>query len=71
MSKQSECKDKQEFQHKPVWPICGNCKSFKLDSIKEKGWGDSVWVREKNLRCGIGNFKVGKSDTCKKHAPKA
>ena len=69
MSKQSEAKTNQDFQMKPVWPICRDCANFKFDQIKETGFGSS-YIREKNLRCSLGNFKVGKTSTCKQHTQK-
>lgn len=69
MSKQEEAKKTQGFRKKPAWPVCGNCKMFKMDIIKEKGCVGTYKV-EKNIRCGFGNFKVGKTDTCKRHEGK-
>lgn len=70
MSKQEDAKTKQSFQKKPSWPVCGNCKKFSFDVIEEKGsWGSQVYTTEKNLRCSLGCFKVGKTDTCRMHVP--
>lgn len=36
--------------------------------VKEKGFmPGSYWTREKNLRCKIGGFAIGKSNWCKLH----
>lgn len=66
MSKQSEAKEKQGFQKKS--PNCSNCKHFTSDKVKvDSKWNSNGYVEEKNLRCGIGEFKVGKSNWCKLH----
>lgn len=66
MSKQSENKEKQGFQKKS--PCCGNCINFMSEMVKEKGFmPGSYWTREKNLRCKIGGFAIGKSNWCKLH----
>jgi hypothetical protein len=69
MSKQSKAKATQGFQMKPVWPICRDCINFTFDQVTEKGWGSS-YVRERNLRCALGEFKVGKTSTCSLHTQK-
>lgn len=66
MSKQSENKENQGFQKK--CPCCGNCVNFMSETVKEPGYyPGQIFVREKNLRCGIGGFAVGKSNWCKLH----
>lgn len=66
MSKQSESKQKQMFQKK--CPNCGNCKHFKFETEKIMGtYGSKEFIKQINLRCGIGNFAVGKSNWCKEH----
>lgn len=62
MSKQSEAKAKQGYT-KDV-PKCSNCVNFSFDTEKV-GWGN--YVLEKNLRCGIGMFKVNKTAACNMH----
>jgi len=69
MSKQSIAKINQGFQMKPVWPVCRDCANFKFDMVKETMWG-ALYMRERNLRCLLGNFKVGKKSTCKMHVKK-
>lgn len=64
MSKQSSAKEQQGYTRTIAY--CGNCKHFKSDIEKEIGrFGEST--TEKNLRCGIGGFKVHKTATCKLH----
>lgn len=63
MSKQSDAKVAQSWQKKFVWPTCGNCQNFKFDLV-DNGFG---YKQEKELRCSVGGFKVGRMDTCKKH----
>lgn len=72
MSKVSETKERYRFKKKPVWPTCSNCTWFKsrLDelpvSIYQPG---RTWVKESELRCSLGDFKVGRSSTCNEHSP--
>ena len=68
MSKQSESKKIQEYEAKPIFPMCSNCKWFKSDFI-ENEYG---FQEEKNLRCGCelpncGGFAVKKQGTCNVH----
>jgi hypothetical protein len=67
MSKQSEAKINQRFIKKPFWPVCSNCPNFKFDTVNENGWYNKTYIRETNLRCGKGNFAVGKTCTCNEH----
>lgn len=69
MSKQSIAKVNQSFRMKPVWPVCPDCTNFKFDMVKETAWG-ALRMRERNLRCLLGGFKVGKRSTCKMHTKK-
>lgn len=70
MSKQSEAKLEQRWQKKFEWPVCGNCANFTFDHIVEKTrYGE--YAKDTNLRCSIGGFKVGRMDTCKRHAAAA
>ena len=61
MSKQSESKQAQGYDPKPVNPVCMNCRHYtsKLTNFA------SGWPEEKELRCGIGGFAVKKMGTCK------
>lgn len=65
MSKQSENREKQGFQKKS--PCCGNCVNYTSDSLPKEGWDGNTYYHETNLRCGIGGFKIGKSNWCKRH----
>lgn len=70
MSKQSEAKEKQNYRSKP--DTCGNCAHFtSTRETKLSPWDGTEWIEEKNLRCGLGGFKVGKSGTCDEHQRKA
>lgn len=60
MSKESVAKKNQGFIKKPEWPCCGNCDNFSSTVIN--GGFD-----EKNKKCTIGNFAVGKSDVCEQY----
>lgn len=63
MSKQSEAKESQRYRRE--LDKCESCKHFKFDVIEEKSrWSDQVYRTEKNLRCGIGGFKVHKTAVC-------
>jgi ribosomal protein S14 len=62
MSKQSEAKARQGYVPKTV-RMCQHCKHFKSDFIREPYLG-RVWIRETNLRCGVGGFKVKKTGAC-------
>jgi hypothetical protein len=62
MSKQSVAKEEQGYTRIPN--TCGNCSSFTCDSEQSK-WASGS-VIERNLRCGIGGFKVNKTATCRK-----
>lgn len=63
MSKQSEAKAAQCYRRE--LDKCDSCKHFMLDIIKEPSkWSSQVFVTEKNLRCGIGGFKVHKTAVC-------
>lgn len=66
MSKQSEAKEKQGYVRKAIPQTCVNCASFKCDS--QTGFGGYTIMR--NLRCGIGGFKVMKSGTCNEFSGK-
>jgi len=67
MSKQADAKIAQGYRPKPVHPMCSNCRHFNSDTVRKPGWGDSWYEEEKNLRCGIGEFKVMKMGICNDH----
>jgi hypothetical protein len=62
MSKQSEAKEKQGYTR---IKNCGNCSHFTCD-VEKSGW-NSQYMTEKNLRCGVGGFKVHKTAVCDIH----
>lgn len=68
-SKVELAKINQCFRKKPEWPVCGNCENFTFDSVITDGCYGEGYIAQKNLRCNIGGFKVGKTDTCKMHRP--
>ena len=64
MSKQSEAKEKQGFEK--VAPNCSMCKHFIKDvRYCTYTWSVKVYEIHTNLRCSLGNFKVGKTSSCK------
>ena len=66
MCKLSVNREKLGFQKK--CPCCSNCLHFTSEIVKEPAIiPGSYWEREKNLRCGIGGFKIGKSNWCQEH----
>lgn len=64
MSKVEKQKQAQGFQRKPNHPKCADCQHFKCDTENVRGWGGAIFVKERNLRCSIGGFAVGKTSTC-------
>ncbi len=52
----------QEYDPKPVWPECRNCKFFTFEKSQSY-----YSLADKNLRCSLGNFAVKKLGTCRKH----
>ena len=67
MSKQSEAKEKQGYNPKPTPATCATCVSFTSEQIGERGWGNQMYYKTKNMRCGIGHFAVKKTATCYSH----
>lgn len=66
MSKQSEAKEKQGFLKKS--PTCSNCIHFSVEKEDyQTQWSSQTFTREFNIRCKLGDFKVGKSNWCKHH----
>ena len=57
-SKQQIAKEAQNYTKTPN--NCGNCKHFEFDTKTFR----NGYVLEKNLRCGIGGFKVNKTARC-------
>lgn len=67
MSKQSEAKQAQGYKKNP--DTCSNCAHFQSEIVNHtEYYGD--WIKEKNKRCSVGGFAVGKNSTCNIHAPK-
>jgi len=63
MSKQSEAKERQEYVDRPC--ACSNCRHFTSKIANHSdGWGHK-WIRETEIRCGLGGFKVKKMGSCK------
>lgn len=63
-SKIEQAKQQQGWQKTPK--TCVNCKHFSSEKQDIKGvYGN--YTEEKNLRCTIGGFKVGKSNVCDLH----
>lgn len=69
MSKQSEAKETQGYNPKPILPMCSNCKYYESDMVVVNGfYGD--FKEEKNIHCGIGGFAIKKQGNCKLHESK-
>lgn len=66
MSKQSKAKEEQQYNPKPVFPMCSKCVHFKSET-EERKTVFGMWIKEVNIRCGLGNFAVKKQGTCKIH----
>lgn len=71
MSKQSEARAAQGYMLKPR--VCGGCKRYRSDMVLPiwaiEMYGpkaDDKYKIEKNKRCGLGGFAVGKSACCSK-----
>ena len=72
MIKQSEAKERQGYDPKPLVRCCGTCASILFDmdwpEWMKDGKHDNYLVEnnkiEKNVRCGIGNFAVKKTAVC-------
>lgn len=60
---------KAEMGFQKTAPTCGNCKHFAFDLVTRKRYYGECTV-ETMLRCGLGNFKVGKSNWCQRHERK-
>jgi len=60
MSKQSEAKEKQNYQAKPLAKRCRECDEF-TSEVVENRYG---YPEEKNMRCSVGGFKVTPNGVC-------
>ncbi|WP_176077464.1 hypothetical protein [Burkholderia dolosa] len=67
MSKVSEAKAAQGWRKKP--DTCADCKHFTSEREVERAWGIE-FIRERNLRCSLGGFKTGKTNTCDRFSAK-
>lgn len=75
MSKQSEAKEKQGYNPKPVPHVCGTCGNFESDMDwpkwvkdepeKYKDFMTESSKKETNTRCLLGGFAVKKMGTCR------
>ena len=63
MSKIDEKKKEQGFIKK--CPMCSSCINFKSkkESVK-RPWSSQIFTVESEIRCGVGGFKIGKSNWC-------
>ena len=64
MSKQSEAKEAQGYSKHSA--SCGNCANFKSEITRLPApydWRNELGI-EKNRRCGIGGFAVGRNGHC-------
>ena len=61
---------KVEMGFSKTAPMCGNCKHFSVEKETLVGWNKAEYTVDKKLRCGLGKFKVGKSNWCQKHEQK-
>lgn len=71
MSQQSEAKAAQNYRKQPM--SCANCVHFSSEMVSRKPtWASSNYMitEEKNLRCGLGNFKVQKTASCDRFTAK-
>ena len=68
MSKQSDAKVAQGYQENPLIPTCSNCEHYtsEIKEIKSTFSINKTWKEEKNIRCGIGQFKIKKTAICNK-----
>ena len=64
MSKQSEAKAKQGFRKESA--ICSTCAFYTSEIEDVKRWQGDYTIESK-LRCGVGGFKVGKTNWCTLH----
>lgn len=67
MSRVAEAKKEQGYTR--AKRDCSRCAHFTSDeTVIQHQYG--AYTEEKNLRCGIGGFKVHKTATCNKFEPK-
>jgi hypothetical protein len=64
-------KERQEYESKPEFPMCGSCIHFAFDfEYVGSALSNKMTRKETKLRCGLGGFSVRKEATCKMHKPK-
>lgn len=69
MSKQSDAKASQGYVAKFVPNTCSKCEHFEFDHVQTHpptSYQPEGWFADKNMRCGIGGFKVMKTGACAK-----
>ena len=70
-SKQAIQKAHQGYVEKHQERACLTCEHFQMDIVDSApDWLGRTWPMEKNLRCGIGGFKVKKLSVCNLYTPK-
>lgn len=64
MSKQSDAKAAQNYRREP--DNCSACKHFVCDIEEYPDYWDKtkILTKQKNLRCGIGGFKIHLTAVC-------
>lgn len=66
-SQQSKAKREQGWRKHA--DACVRCKHFTMDTkMVNNGYG--MWPKESNLRCTLGGFKTGRSNSCNRFEPK-
>lgn len=71
MSKQSEAKKSQGYDHKPVPRTCGTCLHYKCAVEVSPGVYKGTTVHnESDKRCSLGGFAVKKTATCNNYEAK-
>lgn len=64
-SRQAQAKDDQGWRKDG--PKCGNCCAFRSTEVSTMSEFYGEIIKETNLRCNLGGFKVGKSNWCDQH----
>ncbi len=64
MSKQSDAKEAQQYNEKPIPHVCSNCLNYRSVVTTNKGIFGGSYQTEKNRRCAIGGFAVKKTASC-------
>lgn len=69
MSKQSEAKERQGYDPKPLTRSCRLCVHLKPKLTEKLDWQGRPWNHE-NLFCGIGDFAVKAQAVCREFKAK-